>query len=508
MFNENPEKYLYRRQYLLGPRLSNEFRNWKQIQVTADYYLTFHPDLPMTKVSNEFNTILLLGYLIDPYNPSFNDSQIMQNILNKSQNADDVFFNLADKCGRYVVILNFNGIFRIFSDACGLRQVFYHIDEQNQVWCSSQPHIIAKQLNIKINEDIKNDLYQTQLFKSTEHWYPGNLTLFDGIFHLTPNHYFDIKLRKSFRYWPWERLNPLSISECIPKVTKLLKGIIEGASFRYNLAFAISSGLDSRTLFSVTRKVANEIHYFTQSHGASQEVNPDVLIPSKMLKELGLKHSVLSISNYIDKNFYEILKRNVFTARRVKGLNAYSIFDYFKVEQKEIVVLYGNCSEITKRDRFRFPKTPRSFLTGKALAAMAKMSHSAIAVKQFTNWLISAKKLTAYNIDIMDMMHWEQRVGNWGAMTFAEYEMVYESLCPYSCRRYIEYMLSVPFKYRTQPEYKLHHEIISANWPEVLEYEINPEKNKIKKKVENFLYRTGVYDYLKLVFLMTYKQFK
>ena len=179
-----------------------------------------------------------------------------------------------------------------------------------------------------------------------------------------------------------------------------------------------------------------------------------------------------------------------------------------KSENKEIVVLYGNCSEITKRDRFRFPKTPKPLISGTVLAAMALMSQSNIAVEEFAKWLIPVKKLTKYNVDILDLMHWEQRVGNWGAMSFSEYEMVHESLCPYSCRKYIEYMLRVPFKYRTNPEYKLHHEIIAANWPEALEYEINPENNRIKKGIEDFLYRTNLYDPIKFLHIMLYKRFK
>jgi hypothetical protein len=105
-------------------------------------------------------------------------------------------------------------------------------------------------------------------------------------------------------------------------------------------------------------------------------------------------------------------------------------------------------------------------------------------------------------------MHWEQRVGNWGAMTLSEYDIVYESLCPYSCRKYIEYMLRVPFKFRTKPDYKLHHDIIAALWPEALTYEINPEKNRMKKTVEDFLYQTDLYDPIKLLYLMLYKRFK
>lgn len=508
MFKKQTEKYLYRRQYMLAPHLIDSFRDWQHVQVSKDYFLTAHPDLPVTVAHCQNRSLYLLGYIIDPNNPCFDDSQIMHDVIDKSKTADDVFVHIADKCGRFVIIVKIGDDFRIFSDACGLRQVFYHVDRRNFVWCSSQPHIVAEQLGIKINEVVKRDLQRASLFKTAEHWYPGKITLFDNIFHLTPNHYFDITSKKFIRYWPTERLSPILISECIPKVLALLSGIIEGAVLRFNLAFAISCGFDSRTLLAASRKVAKNIHYITQTPKTTKDSDPDVLIPSALLKQLGLKHSVLVLPEKLDKDFKAILQKNVFTARVTKGLNAVSIYDHFKSEKKEIVVLYGNCSEITKRDRFRFPKTPKPLLSGAALAAMAQMSRSSVAVNEFTKWLIPAKKLTKYNIDILDLMHWEQRVGNWGAMTFSEYDMVHESLCPYSCRRYIEYMLRVPFKYRTNPEYKMHREIMAAIWPELLGHDINPEKNRIKKSVEDFLYRTNIYDPIKFLYLMFYKRFQ
>ena len=108
-------------------------------------------------------------------------------------------------------------------------------------------------------------------------------------------------------------------------------------------------------------------------------------------------------------------------------------------------------------------------------------------------------------------MHWEQRVGNWAAMTFNEYDIAFETLCPYNCRKYIELMLSVPFKYRTMPDYILHHEIINNLWPETLKYSVmtvNREKNKLKYEFINFLYRTNLYDVLKYIYIMMYRRFR
>ena len=103
---------------------------------------------------------------------------------------------------------------------------------------------------------------------------------------------------------------------------------------------------------------------------------------------------------------------------------------------------------------------------------------------------------------------WEQRVGNWGAMALSEYEMVYESICPCSCRKYIEHMWRVPFKYRTKPDYRLHHEIIDRGWPDVLKQEINPESSRVKKTVLDWLNRTSVYDPIKFLYIMAYRRFR
>ena len=508
MFDGQMKKYLYRRQYVLASRPIESFGNWKHIQISEDYFLATHPDLPLVTVKRQNKSIYLLGYILDPYNPQSDDLQILDDVIDKSKNADDVFTYVADKCGRFVIVVKIGDDFRIFSDACGLRQVFYHVDKDNLVWCASQPHLIAGELGIEVNNAVAIDLYKSSLFKTEEHWYPGNITLFTNVFHLLPNNYFDISLKKLERYWPRESLSPITTSECIPKVSELLCGIIEGAVHRFNIGFAISCGYDSRTLFAASRKVAKNIHYFTQGSEASVDIDPDILIPSAMLKKLGLEHKVLVLPEKLDQYFESILQKNIFTARTTKGLNAISIYDHFKDDKKEIVVLYGNCSEITKRDRFRFPKTPKQLLNGTVLTAMAQMSRSDIARDQFEQWVNSTKKLTRYNIDILDLMHWEQRVGNWGAMGLSEYEMVYESLCPYSCRRYIEYMLRVPFKYRTKPEYKLHCEIIATLWPEALEYEINPEINRTKRIIDYFLYRSNIYDLIKLSHIMLYKRFK
>ena len=262
MFEEQLERFRYRRQYLLAPRPIEKPGNWRQIELSNNSFLTAHQDLPVTVAHCGNRSMYLLGFIIDACNPSRNDSEIVQDVVDRSKTADDVFFNIGDKCGRFVIILRVGSELRIFSDTCGLRQVFYHVDNNDLVWCSSQPHLIAEQRSIEINEGVRADLNRTSLFRTTDHWYPNSITLFDNIFHLTPNHYFDFTRKTVSRYWPRGRLTPISIAECIPEVSRLLGGIVEGAAQRFNLAFAISCGLDSRTLLAASRKSARKSAVF------------------------------------------------------------------------------------------------------------------------------------------------------------------------------------------------------------------------------------------------------
>ena len=283
------EKLLYRRQYFIGPRPFEGEGRWNTIKISNKHILSYHSDLNLVISSISNKKIILLGNIIDSKNPILTDEEIISSLLKKSKNADDVFEYLADTCGRYVIILLWDEDFRIFSDSCGLRQIFYHIDEDKNVWCASQPHLIGRNLKLKIDNKKKEDFIKTPLFRGDNYWFPGKITLFDRVFHLLPNHYIDLNLASTRRYWPRRILPKREVSEAIKSASEILTNIIEGAYLRYDLAFSISCGWDSRILLSVCRKVADKIRYITLAPTSGSNQDPDVYITRRMLNNLKLK---------------------------------------------------------------------------------------------------------------------------------------------------------------------------------------------------------------------------
>lgn len=505
------EKYLYRKQYIFGSYYCDRFTHWQRIPVGDEYFLTAHPELEVTKECIGGNFIFLLGYILDPYNPRETNGEILQKVLRDAKTADELFPRLAGKCGRYVVLAQIDDRLRIFSDAAGMRQVFHYTDETGELWCASQPHIIADHFKLSVEETTRADLKKTLLFASdSNYWYPGSVTLFSGICHLMPNHYLDVRAKATRRYWPNDELRPLSTRESAEKGSALLRGIIDSACYRFaNLALAISSGLDSRLLLAATKNHTDKIKCFTHVQTGASNSDINLAVPSSLCKKLGVRHEFVETMNEIDGQFESAYKENVFTARKSTMSNAYAIHRHFKLDREDLTVIYGNCAEITKRDRSRYPRLPQFLITAESIAEMALLSHSTTALREFEQWLMTVKPLArSCNVNVLDLLHWEYRVGSWAAMSFHEYEMVFEVICPYSCRHYIECLLSVPSKYRTKPDYTLQYDIAQILWPQTLELPVNPADNKFKKSAEDFLYRTNLYDALKYLFIMYYRRYK
>jgi len=479
------EKYLFRRQFVLGPNFIKSFPKWNKISINNELFLTAHPDLEVLKITFEENIIVLLGYILDPFNPSFNNIEIINSIVENILVVDDIFHHLDSKCGRFVVIVKMNDELRIFNDAAGYRQIFYYTDDTNNIWCASQPSIIAEEFGLAIDRDIEKDLLQLPLYNSEGRWYPGDITLYKDIYHLTPNHYLDINSGAVKRYWPVKSIKSMSVEKVSEYSSKIIQGVFESASNRYNLALTVTAGYDTRVLLAACNRVKEKIHYLTHTHNNLNENGADIQIPQKILKRLSLKHHIVHHSNKVNDDFQIIFKKNVTGAKNNHESNAYAFFKHFQNIGMEMVVAQGEGGGLGKS----YYHLPSFFdVNEKTLTTLSGMRGSQTAESAFKRWLESANNAVDYGISILDLLYWEMRLGNWSTFAISSYDIVFESFLPFNCKKLIEYLISVDKKYRLFPNYT-HIYLIEKMWPELLDFPINPPstkkeefKNKIKSK--------------------------
>jgi hypothetical protein len=474
--------------------------SWKKIKVNNSLFLTVHPELQTEQAVYKGNSITLLGYILDPYDPLSSDSDIINRMIRQATSADDVFSFVDSMGGRFVIVLNYESKLRIFSDAAGLRQVFYTRDSFDTLWCAAQPGMIAEQLNMKFDEEILNEFINPYFFKTIhEYWYPGDSTAFKEIIHLLPNHYLDINTGEVVRYWPTNKLDTISPEECVEESSRILKGLIEAAYHRFDLALGISAGLDSRILLAASKNFSKDIFYYSQqSPPRFIESHPDLVVPAKLLAKLGLNHKIIKCPPKMDEEFEIIFKRNVTTARPMKGLAYYC--NYIWNEQGKVAMI-GNCAEI---GRCYFRLYNSSKVTPKNLAEFAGMQKYAFAIKHFDRWLSLVSGIEErYGINILDLFYWEQRMGNWAAMGFAEADIARETFTPYNCRYLLTTLLCVEEKYRKKPDFELYKKLIMHMWPETLQVPINPLpfKIRVERAIRKALIRMHIYDEIKNIYL-------
>lgn len=466
------ERLSFRRQFIIGRRPFNKFSTWGKTSIGDGWVITAHPELPVTRASSSEFDMVVLGYLLDPRDTALNNEEIVEKVRRQVSSFDGLLKVMDGLGGRYVVVSCIEGMVRIFSDCAGFRQIFFLMEDGHVVWCASQPALIAEVFAIKEDSSVMTDLGRLPLFRdTTEYWFPGNRTLIQNVLHLRPNHCLELTTGQVKRFWPSDRLQPHSLIECVERVAPLLQGLIESAVQRFDVAFTITAGLDTRVLLAACRSAADKIYFFTHTHARLNEEGADIAVPRAMLERFGVEHHVVANDRPMDEAFASIFNENVTAARARIGLNAYAIFSHFQRLDKNPLVVNGVCGEITRC----FYRLPRWFrLNGKALATLAHMIGSRIAEEEFDDWLKGAGEISDMGMNILDAFYWENRNANWSAMSYSEYDIAFESLSPFNCRELIATMLGTERSDRLPPRYSLHEALIRQMWPELLEFPINP----------------------------------
>lgn len=496
----NKTKYFRRRQFILSPE-QYSYDGWKKYRVAERYFLSVHPDLSVKQVKHMSNTITLLGYSIDPQQYKQNQEDVLYNIVKNANDINDIIKNFEIMSGRFVVISEIQNQIYLFNDACGLKQIVYCFDQKGKMWCASQAESLSEKLGYPLDKEVVDFLNSPVIHAiKSDFWLPNNRTFYREISHLLPNHYLDINLGKTVRFWPTKKcIESLSVEEGVKRASNVIKNAICAASNMFDLKMSISAGIDSRKTLAATQEVKQQITYFTHAPGNEfkDAENPallvpkipliDVKVPAALLSRLHIKHNVLK-QKIMDDGFRAYYESSATYARETKGHNAYNVFHYFGAETN---ILNSNVSEITQCNYW----LPKKEINGEGLAIVTGLYHP-MATREFDNWLKGAKEACEDSgIDILSLFHWEQRGGRWVAASFSEYDIAHDSFTPYNNRYLNKTLLGISDRYRRDRMWYVSHKIIRSLWPEVLSVPVNPPE-KMRKKIMAFIRRQILHKYV------------
>ena len=474
-----------RRQFILGPRFVEELPGWKKIKHNS-LFLTVHPELENTQASSGGNSITLLGYILDPYEPQATNLDICNRLAKQIDSGDDIFERIEHMGGRFVIIFSSHNATKILNDPIGIRAIYYAKDPSGRMWCASQWGSIAEQLGLELGKDTWNEFLESRYFKKDpQYWYPGDISPFKAIYHLQPNHYLDLDNSEVVRYWPKSGLDFGPIDRCVEQSSEILRGLMKAANQRFRLALALSAGYDSRLLLAATKDLSKDVIYFSQTYPGMNENSMDVRIPRELTAKLGLNHKIIQCPSEIENHeLLEIYKKNIPTARRSRTLGIYC--SYKSWGETDTVVMIGLGGELFRckyGDRNKY-SGKKSRVSAKTLARFTWMKGNTFAIHQYEKWLSTTEQIWKdYGINTLDLFHWEQRKANWGSMGITESDIAHETFLPNNCRRHLAILLSTEEKYRMPPNFELNRRLLKYLWPETLGVPINPYPFKVKTKM-------------------------
>lgn len=491
------ERLRYRRQFVLGPRPLENFPSWKHVRIRDDVHVTAHPDLNTLQIRSSGKTLTLLGFVFDPQDSESDDSAILAQLLPDLCSGADCIESLQKTNrfgGRWVLIADTGSRITLLSDPLGQRQIYYTFPSiQGEVWCASQPGIIAEVLNLEPSANAMEFVETQKSRGQVEYWFPNDTSLYDNVKLLLPNHYLDLAQGKPQRFWPCSSLEKLPLRQAVKDGASLIRGLMMSAGNRFPLEVLITAGWDSRVVLAAAKDLKSEISYFTFVTAESDFEKPDVQVPARLLPKLGKVHHILDVSESMDPAFWQLYQQNVSAAHECWGPIAQALY---RRSRPSGLRVSGSGSE-TVRQQFR--PSVKGAVTPETLAGFAN-ARQKFAIDAFAQWLAGVPKNIGF--DVLDLFYWEQKCGQWLAVGQVEWDVAGESFAPFNCRTLLATLLAVHEHYRQLPHYELYSALLRELWPEVLSEPINPHKNRgadrlsLKAWVKGALVKSHLREYI------------
>jgi hypothetical protein len=465
----------FRRQYLISNSTLTPPDGWSSLKISGNQenlMLYYHPDLEVNDIQDKNRSLVLIGYIVDPYHPELNNKEIMSCLLDQGS-FRDVLKETESLNGRFAILYSDSDHTLMFHDATGFREIYYcFLDDR--ILCGSTPNIINQYAQLGLSgDDSVIEFLNSPEYKKSGFWI-GKKTPIQEIYHLSPNFYLDLIQKKYFRYWPSESRKEISLKEGCRTMAEILKGTMTSISNRYELYQALTSGWDSRLLLAASKDVKNKTKFVLNKLSRYNEKSADIVISRKMAQSLGIDFEIIDINGYkIDDTFRQIFYRNNIFARE----NNISVFyDVYRKKLDHTYWVTGTFSNQILRIWFPLKK---KHITSLDIATHFKYQNYRYAMESIDEWLKeSGTRYKELGFSLTNMFYWEQFTGNVQSLGGTEGDIVREEIRPFNCRKFITTYISLNERYRYKDFPEGHREIIRILWKELLQFPVAAYTNR------------------------------
>ncbi|HWR65401.1 MAG TPA: hypothetical protein VN364_04735 [Bellilinea sp.] len=467
----------YRYQFFYG-KTPLPLERWTVYTMPNGNCLSAHPELSVTQIEQNGFQVTLLGFMLDPDRPDDKDVQILTRLSESAGSIDQWIESTEPIGGRWLIFLHQGDSGVVFNDPGGLRTTFWHVDAEGNPWLGTQPGLFQLMFGFKVSKEAASYMASPRYQEKVETWWAGDSAPFAEIKHLLPNHYFDLKARKVVRFWPIKPLKQMSLDEGVKIAAQTLKGMIEAAHKRFPLAVALSSGLDSRMMLAATKDFAEDVFVFSMMYRHLTTESDDVKVPREITRAVNLTHHIVDARVPMSEEFGEVYNQTLVGTKDDWGNLVEARFKHIPQGR---LILKGTISEIV-RVRFWSVGVYPYRVTLRDLVRILNLGKDPLVVKSLKDWMIDVLPAEKLGYKLLDLLSWENEIGNWLALGHVVNDLSHQDFAPISNRRFINTMLGVDPKYRSYPDHIMERRITAALWPELAKFPYSPSRKVPHKR--------------------------
>ena len=456
------------------------------------------------KVVKDVNcTLILVGHAYNPFQMKSDETDILVSLQKKMEENEDAFFNeLNELTGVFTLIWVKKGNVYVVGDATGMQNTFY-TNVNGKVFVASHTNLLGDLLNLEWDPYIKR-LSKYRFFGLLGNSLPGDLTQFNEVKRMVPNHYicFDENKTINVKRFFWPRVQGKSNMEITKEVSEILHANMQLIAEKWKKpAVSMTGGCDSKTTLACVKGLYDKFAYFSYTSSESEDV--DANAAHKICEALGLKHTIYRIPQQdseqtLIEETRDILLWNTgnltpINRNDVRKRRFFADTEDFDVEIKSWASEIGR-AYYSKRfnGRKKFGKTP----TARVCTTLYKFFlHDRKLVKDtdhmFTEYLGKYFEQAKMNpIEWQEQFFWEFRVPSWnGLVITGEHRYSFDITIPYNNRILLELLVSAPIEDRINDT--IYSEIRKYMNPVIDETGIavtNLKHTKNREKAENLYY--------------------
>lgn len=317
--------------------------------------------------------------------------------------------------GRFVVVDGDT----VYNDAFGSRSVFY----RDGVF-ASHAALISHALGVGRSRPVRRILDSAAYQKKTVRYLPGDLTVYDGVHALIPNH--RLTPQGLRRYWPRAPLAATTREAVVGAATDHLRALADALRDR-PVAFGLTGGADTR---AVAAAFDGRFSAVTWTWGYIDR--EELPIVDALVRLFSVPHRYLEPSRGTP---CDICLRNAGNFRkppRIPALMADAL-------SADTVFIRGYGGEIIRGFYQTVMKTPMSALTPDEMLRLygrGDGEYGRLCLKAFEGMMsrgdYADPMLATY--DPNDIFYWEHRMGMWGSAMLNEMDAAVLSLVGFNSR--------------------------------------------------------------------------